>query len=112
MWGVFYLYRYFSSQDLLIVLIIFLQQVRCVQLVRAFLLAGAAFQTTFNLFHLSLHVRCQPGFGRCSAQHEGHARALVDHDTRRTRHTVSTAAAEFSGQLRPLLLDERFQLII
>lgn len=49
----------FSGKHPLIILVIFLEQCRRVQTVRAFALAVSAVQAVLNLFHLLLHFFCE-----------------------------------------------------
>ena len=52
-------YTHFSGKHPLIILVIFLEQRRRVQTVRAFALAVSAVQAVLDLFHLLLHFFCE-----------------------------------------------------
>ena len=53
-------------KDLLIILQVSLQQLRCIQSIRAFAHAVAAVETVFDLHHLRLDFRCELGVARCN----------------------------------------------
>ena len=55
-------YTHFSGKHPLIILVIFLEQRRRVQTVRAFALAVSAVQAVLDLFHLLLHFFCELQF--------------------------------------------------
>ena len=85
-----------SRKDLLIILQVSLQQLRCIQSIRAFAHAVAAVETVFDLHHLRLYLRCELEVGRGSSEKQGHSRAGVDLDPGRTWHTVAAGTAEAS----------------
>lgn len=65
MWYWYYVnlfYTHFSGKHPLIILVIFLEQRRRVQTVRAFALAVSAVQAVLDLFHLLLHFFCELQF--------------------------------------------------
>ena len=91
------LHLHFPSENLLIIFIVFLEQLRCIKLIRTFLHALVAMETSFDLLHIFLPGLVKPSLGRCTADHEGHAGTVVDQDPCRTWHAVSAAAAEITG---------------
>ena len=86
-----------SRKHLLVIFVILRKQCRCVQSVRTFALAFIAVQAVFDLVHLLLPFLGEPRRCRGAAQHERHARTLVDLDARGARHAVAAAAAEFAA---------------
>ena len=85
-----------SRKDLLIILQVSLQQLRCIQSIRAFAHAVAAVETVFDLHHLRLDFRCELEVGRGSSEKKRHSRTGVDLDAGRAWHTVAAGTAEAS----------------
>ena len=83
-------------KDLLIILQVSLQKLRCVQSIRTFTHAVSAVEAVFDLHHLRLHLRRELELGRGSSEKERHSRAGVDLNSCRTWHTVAAGTAEAS----------------
>ena len=99
-------------KDLLIILQVSLQQLRCIQSIRAFAHAVAAVETVFDLHHLRLDFRCELEVGRGSSEKKRHSRAGVDLDPCRAWHAVAAGTAEAAEQLLSVILDQGADLVI
>ena len=85
--------------------IVLFQECRCIEAVRASLMAGIAVLALFNQFHL-----CRPFLGkvdtvRSTFQEEAHPGTVVDLNTRRTGHAIAAATAELARELGAFLLN-------
>ena len=99
-------------KDLLIILQVSLQQLRCIQSIRAFAHAVAAVETVFDLHHLRLDFRCELEVGRGSSEKKRHSRTGVDLDAGRAWHAVAAGTAETAEQLLSVILDQSADLVI
>ena len=99
-------------KDLLIILQVSLQQLRCIQSIRAFAHAVAAVETVFDLHHLRLDFRCELEVGRGSSEEKRHSRTGVDLDAGRAWHAVAAGTAEAAEQLLSVILDQGADLVI
>ena len=69
-------------------------------------------QAALDLLHLGLTGRAQMLCRGRAPEQQAHAGAVVDLDASRAGHTVTTATAELTAQLLPVVGDDRRQLCV